>query len=202
MKISIINYGACNLESVRNAFYNLGAEIEIINESKKISSANKLILPGVGAANSALKYLREKEFVYEIKKFVKSGKPILGICLGFQLFAKKLYEHGISTGFEELEGEVVKFSKKKSFHIGWNKVSIDEELQSFFGIKNMSTFYFCHSFILKLKKNDNIKVGKTTYNEEFSSVVVKNNFIGTQFHPEKSQSNGKILLEKFIGWKP
>ena len=98
MKISILNYDACNLASVYNSFYRLGVEIKIIEKANEIKSSDKIIIPGVGSAKHAIDYLTKKELLEPLKNFISSGKPILGICLGFQLFAKKLFENGESNG--------------------------------------------------------------------------------------------------------
>ena len=201
MKISIIDYGACNIESVRNAVYNLGAEVEVIKDAKKITKADKVILPGVGAAKSAVDYLKKNEYFYEIKKFIKTGKPFLGICLGYQLLAKKLTEHGISEGLNIIDAEVINFTQNR-FHIGWNEVKLPRNLKEFFKLGNSPSFYFCHSYYVKFNNLTNLNYGNTKYNIEFPSIILQDNILATQFHPEKSQGNGKIFLEKFIDWKP
>ena len=201
MKISIIDYGACNIESVRNAVYNLGAEVEIIRDASKISKSDKIILPGVGAAKSAVDYLKNNTFFYEIQKFLKTGKPFLGICLGYQLLAKKLTEHGISEGLDIIDAEVINLNNNR-FHIGWNEVNLSKNLKEFFKLENSPSFYFCHSYFVKFNNQKNFEYANTKYDIEFPSMIMKENILATQFHPEKSQGNGKILLERFIDWRP
>jgi len=206
MKISMIDYGACNISSVYSAFENLGADIKVITKLKDIEKSEKIVIPGVGAAKSSIDYLKSNNLFEPLKNFISSGKPILGICLGFQMFSIKLHENGISDGLGFFDADVINFSKKKNiFHIGWNTVNIDEQSQKFFKIKNLSSFYFCHSYFLKFNKS--IKStkfigGLSKFKINFPSIIIKNNIIGVQFHPEKSQSNGAKILEKFINWTP
>ena len=205
MNISILIYNACNLASVYNAFYNLGAEVKIINKKEEFKKVDKLVIPGVGAAKSAIDYLHKTDLFNSVSEFLKSGNPILGICLGFQIFSENLFENGFSSGFGHLKGSVVEFKESKGktkFHIGWNNIDINQDLKIFFNIQNRLNFYFCHSFFLKLDNTENLAHGTSNFQENFTSIVLKDNFLGTQFHPEKSQKNGEKILKKFIYWQP
>lgn len=203
MKISILNYGACNIRSVFYAFKNLGIEPKIITNSKDIKNSDKLIIPGVGSAGSSLSYLRSNNMYDGVINFIESEKPILGICLGLQIFSKKLYEDGVSDGFSVLDADVVKFkSKKYKFHIGWNKININKKYQDFFKIKDQSVFYFCHSYFLNFKKSCDSVVATSNFKISFPSIVINKNFMGVQFHPEKSQANGIKIIDKFLNWRP
>tara|TARA_B100000242_G_scaffold293242_1_gene270740 strand:+ start:382 stop:993 length:612 start_codon:yes stop_codon:yes gene_type:complete len=203
MNISILDYGACNIKSVYYAFKNLGLELKIIKEANDIKNTDKLIIPGVGSAGSSIKYLNSKNLFEIILNFLETGKPILGICLGLQLFSKNLYEDGHSNGFSLLNANVEKISKTKNiFHIGWNKVQMNERIEKFFNIKNNSSFYFCHSYYLNFKDISNYEIAGTNFKVKIPSIVLHRNFMGVQFHPEKSQTNGLKILEKFINWKP
>jgi len=205
MKVFILDYNACNLASVYNAFYRLGADVKIIKNKSEITKADKLVVPGVGAAKSAIEYLHKKDLFDSIIKFYDSGKPIMGICLGFQIFSKNLFEDGFSKGLGNLNGEVIEFSEKdgaQKFHIGWNYVNLNNNLKKFFNIQNKLFYYFCHSYFLNLSSKENIDYGTSLFQIEFPSIILKKNFLGTQFHPEKSQRNGEKIFEKFIGWKP
>tara|TARA_X000000950_G_C13765748_1_gene598794 strand:- start:459 stop:1070 length:612 start_codon:yes stop_codon:yes gene_type:complete len=202
MNISILDYGACNIKSVYYAFKNLGLEIKIIKEAKDIKNSDKLIIPGVGSASSSINYLNSKNLFEIILNFLESGKPVLGICLGLQLFSKNLYEDGYSNGFSLLNADVEKICNKKNvFHIGWNKVRMNEKTEKFFNIKNNSSFYFCHSYYLNFKDFSNCEIAETNFKVKIPSIVLSKNFMGVQFHPEKSQTNGLKILEKFINWK-
>ena len=203
MKISILNYGACNIRSVFYAFKNLGIEPKIITNSKDIKNSDKLIIPGVGSAGSSLSYLRSNNMYDGVINFIESEKPILGICLGLQIFSKKLYEDGVSDGFSVLDADVVKFkSKKYKFHIGWNEININKKYQDFFKIKDQSVFYFCHSYFLNFKKSCDSVVATSNFKISFPSIVINKNFMGVQFHPEKSQANGIKIIDKFLNWRP
>ena len=203
MKISILNYGACNIRSVFYAFKNLGIEPKIITDSKDIKNSDKLIIPGVGSAGSSLSYLRSNNMYDGVINFIESEKPILGICLGLQIFSKKLYEDGVSDGFSVLDADVVKFkSKKYKFHIGWNEININKKYQDFFKIKDQSIFYFCHSYFLNFKKSCDSVVATSNFKISFPSIVINKNFMGVQFHPEKSQANGIKIIDKFLNWRP
>ncbi len=204
MQIGIVDYGAGNILSVYNCIYNLGHNPIIIKDSTKIKDFDRIIIPGVGSAYKALEILKKGQFIEEIKKFYNSGKPILGICLGFQIFAKKLYENGISNGLGIINGSVMPIQTPQIFNIGWCEVEIDKSLSTEIGINEKTDFYFCHSFSLQLETKTEQKKcqGSTYFTKNIPSIIVNKNFIGTQFHPEKSQSNGIKLLNFFLNWKP
>lgn len=203
MKISILDYGACNISSVYNAFKNLGEEAKVINSLNDIKNSEKIVIPGVGAAKSSLDYLKSNNLFEPLKTFISSGKPTLGICLGLQMFSKTLYENGKSEGLGYLNADVINFPDNKNiFHIGWNSVEIKEKYQKMFRLKKECSFYFCHSYFVDLQDNTECLVGSTKFNIEFPSIIINDNLMGVQFHPEKSQSNGVKILETFIDWNP
>lgn len=204
MQIGIVDYGAGNILSVYNSIYNLGHDPIIIKDSKKIKDFDRIIIPGVGSAYKALKNLKKGQYIEEIKKFYISGKPILGICLGLQIFANKLYEDGISNGLGVINGNVLPIQTPQIFNIGWCEVAIDKSLSRKIGIYEKTDFYFCHSFSLELNIETEQKKcqGLTYFTKNIPSIIVNKNFIGTQFHPEKSQSNGIKFLDFFLNWKP
>ena len=201
MKVGILDYKACNLGSVFSSLYQLGIDPIIINNSKKLSEMDRLIIPGVGAAKSCMDYLKSNSFIEPIKKFLVN-KPILGICLGMQIFAKKLYENGISEGIGYIDGEVKKLDTKIKFNIGWKEVKFIKKIDKKFNIEDHSSFYYCHSYYMSLKKKDYCAgISYLDNNDEIPAIICKDNFIGTQFHPEKSQTNGNKFLEFFLNWK-
>ena len=201
MKIGILNYNACNLASIYHSIYRIGYDPIIINEKKELKKIDKLIIPGVGAAKSCMDYLRKKELFHEINNFLDFKKPILGICLGLQIFSKKLYEHGESEGFGFIDADVVPFKKQK-INIGWSKLIINDS-ESFNEFSNKS-FYFCHSYHLNFINLNEEKYckGIIECGENIPSLIIKKNFIGAQFHPEKSQTNGNKFINKFLHWEP
>ena len=201
MKVGILDYKACNLASVFSSLYKLGIDPIIVNNSKELTEIDKLIIPGVGAAKNCMDYLRYNSFIDPLKDFL-INKPILGICLGMQIFAKKLYENGFSEGIGYIDGEVKKLDTKIKFNIGWKEVKFKKKIEKKYNIEDLSSFYYCHSYYLSLKKNENcLATSIIDNNHEIPAIVFKNNFIGTQFHPEKSQNNGKKFLEFFLNWK-
>jgi imidazole glycerol-phosphate synthase subunit HisH len=204
MQIGIVDYGVGNILSVYNCIYSLGHDPIIIKDSRKINDFDRIIIPGVGSAYKTLETLKKDQYIEEIKKFYNSGKPILGICLGFQIFAKKLYEDGASDGLGIINGNVMPIQISQVFNIGWCEVTIDKSLAIKIGINEKTDFYFCHSFSLELdiKTEQKNCQGTTYFTKSIPSIIVNKNFIGTQFHPEKSQSNGIKFINFFLNWKP
>ena len=192
MKIAIIDYGASNLQSVANALTSLGRSFEIINDPKKLVDFDKVILPGVGAAGSAMEKLKESGFADILPKL---KVPTLGVCLGLQLFTD-FSEEGNTKCLSIISGEVKMFKNDlKVPHMGWNKVEFIKESPLTSGIPNNSFFYFVHSYYLETK--DEFVIGKTAYGINFPAIVQKNNFYAVQFHPEKSGEWGLKFLSNF-----
>jgi glutamine amidotransferase len=188
-----------NLHSVRKAFQKAGAEVSVISSPDKIFSADRLVIPGVGAFGDAVENLLKWELWEPILEFIKSGKPVLGICLGMQLMLEKSHEKGIHKGFGVIKGEVVKFGEGlKIPQIGWNQVKVKEQGNPLFkGIPNQSYFYFVHSFYTDVRDLSAI-AATTDYGIEYPCCIAKDNLWGVQFHPEKSQALGLRLLENFL----
>ena len=192
MKIAIIDYGASNLQSVGNALTSLGRSFEIISDPKKLTDFDKVILPGVGAAGSAMEKLKESGFADILPKL---KVPTLGVCLGLQLFADFSSE-GNTKCLSIISGKVKKFQTElKVPHMGWNKVEFIKESPSVVGIPDNSFFYFVHSYYLETENK--FVIGKTAYGINFPAVVQKDNFYAVQFHPEKSGKWGLKLLSNF-----
>ena len=199
MKIGILDYKACNLASVFHTIYNLGHDPFIIENKEDLNKAQKIIIPGVGSAGHCMSYLEKKGFINELQKYKKKGISILGICLGMQIFSKKLTEHGMSDGLGFINREVIPINNKTKFNIGWCNVEVkNSENQNI--IETNKSFFFCHSYYLSLSKVDSDKCvfGKISLNKEIPSIIIQENIMGVQFHPEKSQANGIKLLNFFI----
>jgi glutamine amidotransferase len=201
---TIVDYGMGNLKSIYKCFKHLNIEAIISDNSKVILNADGVILPGVGAFKDAIKNLEKKQLIDILYQVVDEGKPLFGICLGLQLLLSKSYEMGETNGIDLIEGIVVAFDKEdvdKIPQIGWNNV----QFQNFnhFLVKEIpdnSFFYFVHSYYVIPKNNENI-LGLTKYgNIEFSSIISKDNIVGTQFHPEKSSENGIKMYQNFINF--
>lgn len=196
-KIAILNYNIGNLASVKNALNKLGIEAKIITNADEIKHYDKLILPGVGAFKSAIDSLQLSGMDKALLDFVKSGKYILGICLGMQLLFEKSYEFGEHCGLGLLQGEVTKFTtpNRKIPQIGWNTIHIIKPSLLLVGVENGAYLYFVHSFCVK---DSNDTIASSQYGENFSAIVQKDNIFGIQPHPEKSAQIGLKILENFV----
>lgn len=192
--VGILDYGIGNLHSVSKALDFLNCPNKIISSKDDIKYMDKLILPGVGAFEDAIKKLKEENFHNGIYDFINSKKSIMGICLGMQLLFEKSFENGKHSGLGILQGSIVKIKGDvKIPHIGWNLVEHDNSLL----YRNISNpyFYFVHSY--HLEADDNIITGRTNYGTSFGVSVQKENCMGVQFHPEKSGEAGLMLLSNF-----
>jgi imidazole glycerol-phosphate synthase subunit HisH len=192
MKTGIISYGAGNVASVQNALTRLGESSFVSSDISELSKAERLIFPGVGHAQRAMEALKEKG----IDKFLKNyNRPVLGICLGMQLFGKKS-EEGDTKALGLIDFEVKRFNGLlKVPHTGWNSVSIATPNPLFRGIDSGTYFYFVHSFFAPLCSNT---VATCNYENDFTAAAVRHNYYGVQFHPEKSGDAGSELLKNFI----
>jgi len=212
MSITVIDYGSGNLKSVAKALetaannINLSSKIEVTSDTKKIIKSDKIVLPGQGSFRDCYLGIKKIPELNEIlNQFVlEKKKPILGICVGMQLFAKVGYELQETKGFGWIDAEVRKINnmnkKLKLPHMGWNEIELKKDCFLFSNIKNKSHAYFIHSYEFMTKQKECV-VATTNYGNSIIVSVVKENIIGTQFHPEKSQKNGLIILENFLGWK-
>ena len=200
--IAIIDYNMGNLASVKNAFAKLGKEAVVESNPEKFQEYDKLILPGVGAFGDAMQHLKERHMVEAIKAFAKSGKPMLGICLGMQLLFEHSQEFGEHEGLGLIKGNVVKFDNEKFDeslkvpHMGWNRM-FTKEHPLFEGLDDEHYLYFVHTYHVTCKDEDDI-IGETYYGYKFTSAVAHDNIMGIQPHPEKSHKNGLKILENFI----
>lgn len=196
--IAIIDYGMGNLHSVLKAFKRINSDVIISSDINEIKKADKLILPGVGHFKNGMKKLKEKNLIGVLNDMVlKEKKPILGICLGVQLFTKHS-EEGDVDGLGWIDAKTVKFkdSKFKIPHMGWNDLNIKKNSVLFDGINNENNFYFVHSYYLDCKDQGDV-LATTSYSKEFVSAIQKENIFGVQFHPEKSHSYGLQILKNF-----
>ena len=197
--IAIIDNIYNNLKSLSNALELLNKPYKIIKAEELSEDYTHIIIPGVGNFAEAMKELKKNNGDKKIIQFSKKKKPILGICLGMQLLSSKSDESGPVDGLNLIKGSVNKIelnNEKFLPHIGWNSV---KQMQKHFildGVKDEMDFYFVHSYCFNLDENT-YQVGKTVYGSEFSSIVSKENIVGVQFHPEKSQKYGLKILDNF-----
>jgi|TARA_Y100000310_G_scaffold131714_1_gene130854 glutamine amidotransferase len=212
MSIAVIDYGSGNLKSAAKALEtaanntNISSKIFVTSDPKMIKQSNKIVLPGQGSFRDCYLGIKKIPGLNEtLNEFVLvKKKPIFGICVGMQLFAKTGYESKETKGFGWIDAEVRKINninkKLKLPHMGWNEIELKKDYFLFSNIKNKSHMYFIHSYEFKTKQKDCI-VATTNYGSSIIVSVAKENIFGTQFHPEKSQKNGLIILENFLKWE-
>ena len=198
--IVIIDYGVGNLFSLSSSLRAIGADVTVSSDKEVIASADKLILPGVGAFEDAAAKLFESGLADVVKEQAKNGKPLLGICLGMQLLFEKSYEYGEHEGLGILKGSIVPFAdvldeSYKIPHIGWNAIHPVPNVPIFKHIKDGDYVYFVHSFYLP--EDAESKAAGAEYGITFSAAVAKDNVFGCQFHPEKSGNVGLAILRGF-----
>ncbi len=197
--IAIIDYGAGNLHSVKNALDFLGAESKITGSASEILSADKVILPGVGAFGSAMNALTAsglKEVIFEV---ADKGTPLLGICLGLQLMFEKSEEAPDVKGLGLFKGTIVKIPDRglKIPHMGWNDIEVIKDSRILHNIGENPFVYFVHSYYLNAS-DESVVSAYTNYGERLGIAVEKDNVFATQFHPEKSGETGMKILKNFI----
>jgi imidazole glycerol-phosphate synthase subunit HisH len=199
--IAIIDYGMGNLRSVQKGFERMGRDVIVTSDPKKILSAGKVVLPGVGAFPDCMRNLEQYGLIDAVHKSIASGKPFLGICLGMQLLFTEGEEFGISKGLDIIKGRVIRFqgpafSELKVPHMGWNSISIKRRAPALQDVPDNSYVYFVHSFHV-VPEDESVVATTTTYGIEFVSSIWKDNIFATQFHPEKSQTLGLTILKRF-----
>ena len=199
--VAIVDYNMGNLASVYNACKLIGTEATIVSNPDDLEKYDRVILPGVGAFGDAMEHLKTTGMLEAVKLFAKSGKPLLGICLGMQLLFESSQEFGEHKGLGLISGKVVAFDKSKMDmedhkvpHIGWNKL-FHKDNKLFEGLEN-PYLYFVHSF--HIVTDEKYIIGTTHYGYDFPSAVQKDNIYGFQPHPEKSHDNGIQILRNFM----
>lgn len=202
--IAIVDYGAGNLNSVKKAFDYLGAEVMVTDQPATVALAGKIVFPGVGHFSS-LQVLDHTGLREALLQSASSGKPFLGICVGMQLMARAGREFGIHKGLGWIDGEVVALTPAdpllKIPHMGWNEITTVQNHPIFAGIDAGAHAYFVHSFELKPDNRSEL-LATTDYGGPVTAAVGRDNMVGTQFHPEKSQAVGLRLLANFMSWAP
>ena len=197
MKLAIIDTGCANLTSVRLAFERLAIKPVISDDVALLSTADKLILPGVGAASAGMKALDDKHLSSFIQQ---TNKPLLGICLGMQLLSQQSTESAQNQVIDCLKvvpgnTQLLETGDLHLPHMGWNQIEHNGSHALLKGIKPADYFYFVHSYVLSIST---ATVATCTYGQAFSAIVEKNNFFGVQFHPERSGATGAKLLRNFL----
>ena len=206
MNVTIVDYNSGNISSVVNSFKEVAKnkiDIEVTSDLQKIRSSDKIVLPGQGSFKSCVDALNSINGLSEtLNEFViNDKKPILGICVGLQMFADVGYEEAETKGFGWISGKVSKIDnqrgKFKLPHIGWNQISIAKDSKIYKDIKNNSHMYFVHSYEF-IPNDKNVISATTDYSSNIVCSVEKENIFGTQFHPEKSDKIGLKIIDNFI----
>ncbi|UJL46928.1 imidazole glycerol phosphate synthase subunit HisH [Virgibacillus sp. NKC19-16] len=195
--IAIIDYGAGNIKSLQFALTKQNMDSELTTDPKVIKNSKAIILPGVGAFNDAMEALNKLGLIEVLKHEAAAGKPMLGICLGMQLFYETSYEDGMWNGLGLLRGEVSRISNSvKVPHMGWNTLTQEKESPWFTKITDSAYVYFVHSYAVSSFQEETL-LGSTDYGGKIPAIVQKGNITGIQFHPEKSGATGLQLLQNF-----
>jgi glutamine amidotransferase len=201
--IALIDYGAGNLHSVEKALRYLGADVQRVRDPAGLKSAAAAVLPGVGAFDDCLHAMEHQHLLQGAREFIRSGRPFLGICVGYQaLFERSDEFNSCAAGLGVFQGRVVRFSGRDGLkvpQIGWNQLTVKRlDCPLFQNIPSGSYAYFVHSFYPQ-PADPAIVATETEYGETFASAIWRDNLYATQFHPEKSQKVGLQLLQNFLG---
>jgi glutamine amidotransferase len=201
--IAIVDYGMGNVRSVQKAFERLGHAAEVTPDPERVRAAAAVVLPGVGAFGDCMSNLEKGALREPVVESIRAGKPFLGICLGLQLLFTESEEFGPRKGLDLVPGRVVRFPSAaasdealKVPHIGWNQVSWQNRARIFDGVPEGGYLYFVHSYYV-VPEDPAWIAGTTQYGRPFTSAVARENVWGVQFHPEKSQSLGLSILDRF-----
>jgi glutamine amidotransferase len=200
--IALLDYGSGNLRSVHKALLAVGAKVRIVREPEGLREARAAVLPGVGAFDDCISALGRQELLEAVRQFIRSGRPFLGVCVGYQaLFERSEEFNSCVAGLGLFAGRVVRFSGANGLkvpQIGWNRIEIVRpECPLYRGIANGSFVYFVHSYFPR-PQDESIVATRTEYGETFASSIWRENVFATQFHPEKSQRVGLQLLANFV----
>tara|TARA_B110000211_G_scaffold20029_1_gene20811 strand:+ start:1648 stop:2274 length:627 start_codon:yes stop_codon:yes gene_type:complete len=206
MNVTIVDYQSGNISSVINSFKQVAKDkvkLEVTSNLNKIKSSDKLILPGQGSFKSCVDSLNNIDGLVDVLEdfAIKNKKPLLGICVGLQMFGNIGYEDSETKGLGWIPGKVIKIDNQngrfKLPHIGWNEIEIVKKSKLFKDIKNNSHMYFVHSYEF-VPQDKSVISATTNYSSKFVCSVEKDNLFGTQFHPEKSHKSGLKIIENFI----
>ncbi|HEY9171936.1 MAG TPA: imidazole glycerol phosphate synthase subunit HisH [Verrucomicrobiae bacterium] len=200
--IALLDYGSGNLRSVHKALLRVGADVRLVRQPEGVADADAVVLPGVGAFDDCLNALQRQDLLEATRQFIRTGRPFLGICVGYQaLFERSEEFNSRAAGLGIFPGRVVRFTEQPALkipQIGWNQLEIVQPACPLYrGIADGSYVYFVHSFFPQ-PADDSIVATRTIYGQPFASSVWRENVFATQFHPEKSQRVGLQLLRNFV----
>ena len=196
--IALIDYGSGNLRSVSKALQHEGADVELVDAPEALAKADAMVLPGVGAFGDCVRNLQERGLWDPVKEWLGSGRPFLGICLGYQLLFESSEETPGVKGFGFFKGQVRRFHEAglKIPHMGWNTLQKNDH-KLWQGLPENPYVFFVHSYF-PVPEDSSIITSRTTYGETFAASVARDNVAAVQFHPEKSQETGLAILRNFI----
>ena len=200
--IALLDYGAGNLRSVEKALRYVGGDVRLVQSPDGMKDASAVVLPGVGAFDDCVNAMQRQELLEASREFINTGRPFLGICVGYQAMFERSEEFDSrAAGLGLFKGSVVRFPDGQGLkipQIGWNQIEIVKpECPIFQGVENGSHVYFVRSYYPQ-PEDDSIAASRTTYGVDFASAVWRDNIFATQFHPEKSQKVGLKILENFV----
>jgi glutamine amidotransferase len=208
--IAVIDYGMGNLHSVAKALEHVqpGVEVWVTNDPKKVAEADRVLLPGVGAIRDCMDEILKQSVDKEVAQAIRSGRPFLGICVGYQALMSRSEENGGVDCLDEFAGEVKFFGndhkdhngdRLKVPHMGWNQVAQTIDHPLWHNIDDQTRFYFVHSYYVNVADR-NLVAGTCEYGNQFDVALSHNNVFAVQFHPEKSHTAGLQLLKNFLNW--
>lgn len=205
-RIAVVDYGYGNLRSVAKALERCALRVDVTGDPADLERADGVVLPGVGAFKDAVEGLAARGLDRAVLAAIGAGKPYLGLCLGLQLLFDEGHEHGVTKGFGVLPGVVAHFGEIAEGgrplcvpHIGWNEVAFSGSHPMLAALPAKDHYYFVHSY-RALPANDGDVVGRTHYGGAFASAVAREGIFAVQFHPEKSQTAGRRVLDAFAAW--
>jgi glutamine amidotransferase len=203
MTIGIVDYGIGNIGSLLNMFSKLDLDARVVSFPSDLGKCSRLVLPGVGAFDQAMNELTRREMAGALGKYVQSGNPLLGICLGMQVLVESSAE-GQLLGLGYIKGSCRRLSPSAELgmrvpHMGWNYIEQNQDSSLFKGLGDLKRFYFAHSYYVECQLTSNV-LAWTRYAGEFASMIIQDNVVGVQFHPEKSHAFGMALLENWSRW--
>ncbi|MDX8410346.1 MAG: imidazole glycerol phosphate synthase subunit HisH [Mariprofundaceae bacterium] len=209
-KIALVDYGMGNLHSVAKALQKAGGDVTLVSKPEQLKQAEHIVLPGVGAFRDCIGTLKKRQLAEPIIERIKAGAPFLGICLGMQVLMDASTEFGRYQGLGLIPGQVKPFPPGhpdrgfKIPHMGWNDVILPPQKMPHPVLSPLrgKQVYFVHSFVCVPEDEDHILAATSYGDHPFASAIGRDNMVGVQFHPEKSQAAGLGLLQAFVAWKP
>jgi glutamine amidotransferase len=201
-RVTVIAYGIGNVQSMVNALKGAGADVQVAENGEMLEAQapDRIVMPGVGAAGTALQNLHDRKFGAPLEKMVlQEGKPFLGVCVGMQVLFEMCEEFGIHQGLGWLPGRVIRLAPVNQNlrlpHVGWNNLSVTRPDKMLEGIADHH-FYFLHSYVADC--SDDVTIARADYGGSFAAAVRRDNIVAVQFHPEKSSGSGRVILTNFL----